>query len=73
MFVDVAKAPDGTHTQWIAESGIVDLFVFLGPNPGDVLRQYAALTGGTALPQMFAIGYHQCRWNYRDEEDVRQV
>ena len=36
-------------------------------------QQYAALTGTVALPQMFALGYHQCRWNYRDEEDVAAV
>lgn len=23
--------------------------------------------------QLFSLGYHQCRWNYNDEEDVRQV
>ena len=22
---------------------------------------------------MFSIGYHQCRWNYRDEKDVADV
>lgn len=25
------------------------------------------------LLQLFSLGYHQCRWNYNDEEDVRQV
>lgn len=35
--------------------------------------QYAALTGGSALPQMFSLGYHQCRWNYKDEADVEAV
>ena len=25
------------------------------------------------MPQLFALGYHQCRWNYRDEADVAQV
>lgn len=25
------------------------------------------------MPQYFALGYHQCRWNYRDEADVAQV
>ena len=61
MFIDVAAGSDGTSTQWIAESGIVDLFIFSGPSPADVQRQYASLTGTTALPQMFAIGYHQVR------------
>lgn len=73
MFVDVTKGGDGTSTQWVAESGIVDLFVFVGPAPSDVMRQYAVVTGTTAMPQMFAIGYHQCRWNYNDEADVRAV
>jgi alpha-glucosidase (family GH31 glycosyl hydrolase) len=60
MFVDVAKQADGsTATQWIAESGVVELFIFLGPTPRDVLTQYAKLTGTTALPQLFSIGYHQ--------------
>lgn len=36
-------------------------------------EQYAQITGTTALPQYFSLGYHQCRWNYRDEADVRQV
>lgn len=39
-----------------------------GPAPADVSRQFAALTGGTALPQLFSLGYHQCRWNYKDEK-----
>jgi alpha 1,3-glucosidase len=25
------------------------------------------------MPPQFALGYHQCRWNYRDEDDVAQV
>jgi alpha 1,3-glucosidase len=36
-------------------------------------NRYASLTGTGAMPQLFAIGYHQCRWNYRDEADVHSV
>ena len=25
------------------------------------------------MPPMFSLGYHQCRWNYNDEADVRDV
>ena len=73
MFIDVAREGDGTVTQWIVESGIVDLFVFVGPKPADVMTQYARLTGTTALPQLFSLGYHQCRWNYKDEADTKTV
>lgn len=38
------------ETHWISESGIIDVFVMLGPKPHDVFKQYAALTGTTALP-----------------------
>ena len=38
-----------------------------------VLKQYSLATGTTQMPQYFALGYHQCRWNYRDEADVKQV
>jgi alpha 1,3-glucosidase len=57
----------------MAESGILDLFVFLGPTPRDVFNSFTALTGRPSLPQLFALGYHQCRWNYLDEKDVEQV
>ena len=37
-------------THWMSESGIIDVFVMLGPRPHDVFKQYAALTGPAALP-----------------------
>ncbi len=37
-------------THWMSESGIIDVFVMLGPKPHDVFREYAAFTGTTALP-----------------------
>ncbi|XP_048585965.1 neutral alpha-glucosidase AB isoform X2 [Nematostella vectensis] len=60
-------------THWFSESGIIDVFVMMGPRPHDVFKQYASLTGPTSLPPLFGIAYHQCRWNYNDEEDVKSV
>ena len=37
-------------THWISESGIIDVFVMLGPKPHDLFQEYAAFTGTTALP-----------------------
>ncbi|KAI7490473.1 putative alpha glucosidase II, alpha subunit [Hortaea werneckii] len=62
-----------TQAHWISESGILDMFVFLGPKPQDVIGAYTELTGYTQLPQHFSIAYHQCRWNYVTDEDVRDV
>jgi alpha 1,3-glucosidase len=57
----------------MSETGIIDMFVLLGPKPKDVSRQYAALTGTTELPPEFSVAYHQCRWNYNDQADVQMV
>ncbi len=62
-----------TQTHWMSESGVLDVFVFLGPTPQLLARQYGELTGFTAMPQSFAIAYHQCRWNYVTDEDVMDV
>lgn len=43
------------QTHWIAESGIVDLFLMPGPGPDDVAKQYYALTGRPQLPPLFAL------------------
>ena len=62
-----------TKTHWFSESGLIDLYVFLGPEPKDIMEQYGARTGYTQLPQQFSIAYHQCRWNYVTDEDVKDV
>ena len=73
-FVDIDDDDSGSKTShWMSESGIIDVFFIPGPTPQDLYRQYAKLTGTTPLPPMFSLGYHQCRWNYKDEQDVYQV
>ena len=73
LVAGIGAEPAHKETHWFSESGLIDVFVMVGPTPRDVSRQYARLTGVTPLPQRFALGYHQCRWNYNDQEDVHQV
>lgn len=75
MYVDVSRSltKQSPESSWFAESGLMDIFIMTGPKPADVVRQYSQLTGNTYLPPLFSIGYHQCRWNYRDEVDVSEV
>ncbi|KAF7555534.1 hypothetical protein G7046_g6527 [Stylonectria norvegica] len=85
-WIDIVKAKDSinpltlglgaktsTKTHWISETGLLDVFVFLGPTPSDVSKSYGELTGTTAMPQEFSLGYHQCRWNYISDDDVVDV
>lgn len=70
-----ANAPTkvGVATRWVSESGIFDLSILPGPSPASAVAQYTSLTGTTQLPPAFSLGYHQCRWNYKDEADVYGV
>lgn len=61
----------GTH--WMSENGRLDVVLLVGSSPADINQKYGQLTGYVALPQEFALGYHQCRWNYNDEDDVLEV
>lgn len=73
-YVDVtARHLGGLSSHWYSESGAMDIFLLSGPNPNNIFSQYRALTGPATMPQRFSLGYHQCRWNYRDDQDVRTV
>jgi len=72
--VEPSKArPGSTDSWWLFESGVLDIYAFVGPSPEAVLRQYHAVTGWPRLPLQAALGKHQSRWNYVDVEDVKTV
>uniref|UniRef100_A0A674MHA5 Neutral alpha-glucosidase AB n=1 Tax=Takifugu rubripes TaxID=31033 RepID=A0A674MHA5_TAKRU len=72
-YVQGSNEKPQTDVRWISESGIIDAFILLGPTPKDLFAQYASLTGTQSFPPIFSLGYHQCRWNYNDQEDVQAV
>ena len=53
--------------------GLLDFFVFLGPEPETVVQQYTGLIGRTFMPPYFALGFQLSRWGYKNTEDIRQV
>lgn len=62
-----------TDTHWMSESGQLDLFIMLDATPKSLSKSFGELTGYTVLPPTFGIAYHQCRWNYVSDEDVKDV
>ena len=69
----LSEASIGKQVSFHSETGMLEAFVILGPSPAQVMQQYYYLTGYPQLPPMFAIAYHQCRWNYNDLADVKAV
>ncbi|MFM5968403.1 MAG: TIM-barrel domain-containing protein, partial [Micrococcales bacterium] len=48
-------------------------YVFAGPSMPRILEQYTALTGRTALPPLWSLGFHQCRWFGYNQSDVERL
>lgn len=45
-------------------------YLFAGPSMAAILQDYTWLTGRTQLPPIWALGYHQCRWNAYSQQQV---
>ncbi|MBN1135055.1 MAG: DUF4968 domain-containing protein [Anaerolineae bacterium] len=56
-----------------AGAGELCAYFFGGPGISDVLASYTRLTGRMPLPPRWALGYHQSRWSYSPEEQVRSL
>ncbi len=52
---------------------VLTYYVLPGPTMPDVLRQYSDLTGRIQLPALWTLGFHQCRWSYGRDKDIRRI
>ncbi|MDO5294061.1 MAG: glycoside hydrolase family 31 protein [bacterium] len=56
-----------------SEAGNLDYYFFAGEHMADIIKEYTYLTGRMPLPQLWTLGYHQSRWGYETEEEVRRI
>lgn len=59
--------------KYSAEGGELNYYFIGGKNQIEVIQNYTQLTGLSALPPIWALGYHQCRWSYFPESRVLEV
>ncbi|XP_041073054.1 lysosomal alpha-glucosidase-like isoform X3 [Carcharodon carcharias] len=69
---DVLLQPTPALT-WRTIGGILDFYVFLGPDPKTVIRQYMDIIGYPIMPPYWSLGFHLCRWGYWSTNITRQV
>ena len=53
--------------------GQPNIYFIIGASAQEVTRKLQALTGKTPLPPLWALGYHQCRFGYRDLADLEEL
>lgn len=60
-------------TSFWAQGGEMNYYFIYGPKMQDVVKNYTDLTGTPELPPLWALGYHQCKWSYYPESNVKEI
>ena len=63
----------GDQLHYEADTGELCAYFFGGGTLPTVLERYTQLTGRMPLPPRWMLGYHQSRWSYYPEEQVREL
>lgn len=69
---DMGKESDDYYWYGI-EEGNLDYYLIAGDNMPQILEGYTYLTGTTPAPQKWTLGYHQCRWSYMSDGEIRGI
>jgi alpha-glucosidase len=70
-FFDMRSAANEITIQ--TETGAFDYYYIAGAKLKDVVSRYTTLTGRMPLPPQWAIGYHQSRYSYMNQDEVLEL
>ena len=74
MELTVSTDASGRQTLTVQSAGgAMEIYVFGGPTPEEVIRQYLDVIGRPALVPHWSLGFHNCRWGYPDVQYVEEV
>ena len=72
-FFDFCQERRNVTSFW-AQGGEMNYYFIYGPEMGEVVSNYTDLTGKPhELPPLWALGYHQCKWSYYPESNVKEI
>lgn len=72
-FFDFAHEKRHVTSFW-AMGGEMNYYFIYGPQMQDVIQNYTDLTGKPHhLPPLWALGFHQCKWSYYPESEVKKI
>jgi len=72
QYWDTALSRNNTITIDV-EDQYLDIYLFKADSPRSLLRKYTSITGTSPLPPVWGIGYHQSRYSYFPDTEVRRI
>ena len=69
---DFGKERENVTSFW-GDGGEMNYYFIYGPELLSVAEQFTDLTGRPELPPLWALGYHQCKWSYYPESNVKEI
>lgn len=70
---EAASIPFNTYLYFGAHNGAPDLWFIAETSPQRLVQKIQTLQGRFALPPLWALGHHQCRWGYRSSADLKRI
>jgi alpha-glucosidase len=64
---------DVTRYTFGSLNGSIDYYLMYGPEPKQVVTEWAWLTGPTPVPPLWALGFQQSRYSYFPETQLREI
>lgn len=55
------------------DNGEYNVYFIAGPTVREIVQAYTDLTGTHAMPPIWALGYHQCRWSYMSTDHASEI
>ena len=56
-----------------ADKNDLVVYIITGESEKDIVKQFRQLIGRSYIPPLWAFGYGQSRWGYKNEQDIRRV
>ncbi|XP_059166951.1 probable maltase-glucoamylase 2 [Physella acuta] len=53
--------------------GILDFYIFMGPDPEEVIQQYTGVIGRPMMPPYWSLGFQLCRYDYHNITNLQEA
>ncbi|CAG9329428.1 unnamed protein product [Blepharisma stoltei] len=72
-WIDIKTWDRTKQTHWMSEAGVMEFIMFVNKSPLSIIKKFTMATGPAQLPPLFALAYHQSRWDYNTQSEVLEI